>query len=431
MIDTTQLTALVEQEIKTVVNAAVVQVVSDANWLNDLETEIIEFVQQRIYSKFSNIETVPDLVTAVERSVNRMFAQGFVPELATYVDQTQIKTAVDLAVENFVEKTLDALVIDPAWLAKIETQVEQRMIDNAARLMNSVDVVEHIQRILLEKKNIILDELTRDFHTMGISDLATTTQLTVLDNTVVCEKEFVTNDLSVHRNTNLQGDVLISGDLAVQGRINTDNKTWQDLGDHVGRVAYNKFKTDFADELLQSVLDSARAGIEIENVNINGLPLVETDCLGAGITRSHLTQVGNLENLSINGSLQVNNTLTVVNGRIGIDTDSPDHKLSLWDEEVAIAVGKFSKNTAFVGTGKRQRLILGTNRDNHLEIDEEGVVTIKNLKIGRNSISWGTEVPNYSGTKGDVVFNTNFSADSPFVWICLGAFRWQSVKTGQ
>jgi hypothetical protein len=248
---------------------------------------------------------------------------------------------------------------------------------------------------------------------------------------VVCEHEFVTNDLAVHRNTKLQGDVLISGDLAVQGRINTDNKTWQDLGDHVGQVAYNKFKNDFANELLQSVLESARSGIEIENVKVNGMPLVETDSLGAGIVKSHLTRVGELENLSVKGALQVKDTLTVINGRIGIDTQLPDYKLSIWDEEVSIAAGKLSKNTAFVGTGKKQKLVIGTNRDNHLEIDENGTVTIKNLKIGRNSISWGTEVPNYSGTKGDVVFNTNFAADAPFAWICLGAFRWQSVKPGQ
>jgi hypothetical protein len=141
--------------------------------------------------------------------------------------------------------------------------------------------------------------------------------------------------------------------------------------------------------------------------------------------------VGKLDSLAVDGVLQVKDTLTVTNGRVGIDTQSPEHKLSIWDEEVSIVAGKLSKNTAFVGTGKKQKLVLGTNRENYLEIDESGTVTIKNLKVGRNSISWGTEVPNYSGTKGDVVFNTNFAADAPFAWFCLGAFRWQAIRPGQ
>jgi hypothetical protein len=121
----------------------------------------------------------------------------------------------------------------------------------------------------------------------------------------------------------------------------------------------------------------------------------------------------------------------VVKNRLGINTQDPDSALSVWDEEVNVNAGKFSKNTGFIGTGRKQNLVLGTNRQNHLEIDADGLTTVQRLRVGRNNIAWGTEVPNYSGTKGDIVFNLNVGPDTPFAWACLGAFRWQSLKASK
>lgn len=114
MLDAQQLAQLVEQEIRTAVAQQVQQAVSQTAWIEDLERQIVGFVQDRITARFSNIGTLPDLVATVEQRVGEMFANGFVPDLANYVDQPRIRQAVDLGVEKFVERTIENLSVDPA-----------------------------------------------------------------------------------------------------------------------------------------------------------------------------------------------------------------------------------------------------------------------------------------------------------------------------
>jgi hypothetical protein len=103
--------------------------------------------------------------------------------------------------------------------------------------------------------------------------------------------------------------------------------------------------------------------------------------------------------------------------------------LSVWDEEINLGLGKLSQNQAFIGTNRLQSLAIGVNRTPMLEIDDKGMTTIKQLRVGRNRIAFEPSLPGYSGTKGDIVINSDFKADGVFAWICLGAFRWQPIKT--
>ena len=431
MLDATQLAQLVEKEIKTAVAQQVQQAVEQTEWITDLENQITQFVQDRITARFSNIGTMPDLVDTVEKSVGKMFEQGFVPDLESYVDSVKIQQTVDQAVEQFVSNTIDSLTIDPQWIKKIETLVEQKTAERMVHRIRDIDVNVEMQKVLFTHKDTILDELTKKFSSTGITDQATSLQLTVMDGVVVVESETVTHDLTVERNTILKGDVLIKGNLGVQGKINTDNETWQELSTHVGNITYDRIKNDFAQELIKTVIDTAKQGIDINSVTVDGSPLLSGDTLGRGVTKSSLKQLGTLDTLNVNGLVNLHDTVHVVKNRVGINTEDPDSALTIWDEEVNVNAGKFSKNTGFIGTGRKQNLVLGTNRQNHLEIDADGLTTIQKLRVGRNNISWGTEVPNYSGTKGDIVFNLNAGPETPFAWSCLGAFRWQSLRASK
>jgi hypothetical protein len=37
----------------------------------------------------------------------------------------------------------------------------------------------------------------------------------------------------------------------------------------------------------------------------------------------------------------------------------------------------------------------------------------------------------FRSNKGDIVFNANFGADRVFAWVCLGAHRWQTLKSAE
>ena len=51
--------------------------------------------------------------------------------------------------------------------------------------------------------------------------------------------------------------------------------------------------------------------------------------------------------------------------------------------------------------------------------------------LGLHRISHDSQVPGWSGTRGDLVFNTSPGADRVFAWVCLGAHRWQTLKSAE
>jgi len=339
-----------------------------------------------------------------------------------------IKQSVDIAVEKFVEETVDSLTMNQQWIQRIENILERSMLDRVGRSLSNLDLNVAIENSVLNNKDAIIESFKSQFESAGIKDIATKTELTVMDGVIVIEGETVTHDLTVERNTHFKGDVLINGDLAVQGRINVDNKTWQDLTDYAGEQAYQRFKESFAGELLNSVIESTRRGIEIQNITIQGSPLVVGDQLSTGIKKSSLNEVGELSELTVKGTTNLDNTLFARGNRVGINTTAPDSALTIWDEEISLKFGKFSSQKAYIGTSRNQNVVIGTNGQNYLEIDADGEVTVQKFRLGKNSLSYGVEVPNYSGTKGDIVFNTNVKPGDAFAWMCLGSYRWLPLK---
>ena len=66
-----------------------------------------------------------------------------------------------------------------------------------------------------------------------------------------------------------------------------------------------------------------------------------------------------------------------------------------------------------------------------LTIDADGLTTIKKLQVGLHKISHATQVPGWSGTRGDMVFNASPGSDRVFAWVCLGAYKWQVLKSAE
>lgn len=326
-----------------------------------------------------------------------------------------IASKLNAASEEMVEKTINEMLASDEWIAKIEQLATQRILDKVSSKINAIDVNLAIQDVIFRNKTQILSELAENFSTNGISDTAKETQLTVMNDAVVVENELYTNDLSVQRNTHLKGDTMIDGDLAVKGRVNVDNDSWQELAENIGDKTYTRVKNDFEDAVVDSVFERAKQGMNFDNVTVDGEHLVADGTLASSITKSNLQSVGQLNNLS-------------VQGRIGINTDSPSQALSVWDEEVSIGIGKHSRNQAYIGTDKNQNLVLGTNRNAQIELDINGGVKVNGkLTVGKNIIGHERSVPNYSGTKGDIVFNIDYKTGEPFAWICLGNYRWQPL----
>ena len=428
MIETKNMEDFVQEQIRAAVDHFVASVISDTDWTQDLEQRIAQHVQDRITARFSNIETVPDLVDTVKTSVRTLMEQGHVPGLGQYIDQSLLRKVIDHAMEREVQNSIDTIMLDPVWVTKIENLINQSYITRLSQWISEVDINTIIRSEIDTGIDRWQERLKQDFATRGILDKAQDLELSIIPGQVsvtdrlTCEN-FVTSDTA-----EIKG-VLEVNDLVLRGSINTDNRSWDELSNKIAQDTLGLITDQWREDLVQSVLESAKTrGIEFKQVTIRGLPLVQEGTLNPTIRQSQLETLGNLNHLCVNGNADLADTVHVRPRRLGINTSDPEMALAVWDEEVSVITGKLKQNHAFIGSGRSQTLSLGVNRKSFVEIDPEGLVTVKNLRLDRHRISFGTQVPGYSGTRGDIVFNSDYESDRPFAWICLGAFRWQALK---
>lgn len=429
MIDADKLQQLVEEQIQKTVQQEIKEAVSQVEWIQDLEKQIIEFVQARIMAKFKNVSVLPEIIEVINTSVQELFSKGTLPvDLEKYVDQDSVIRAINSKVDLMIEKTIDDLTVDPTWLARVETLITQNYVQKVSRHLSSVDINNMVIDYIDNSVERWQERFKQNFKTNGILDTATSKQLSIDDELVVVNNQLVSHGLQVATNAEVSGS-LTANDLVVKGTINVDNKSWDVLKDSVANKVLTSIDTDWQKSLVTQVLEIAKTkGIQFESVLIQGQPLINGSQLNSVVTQSNLTKVGNLESLVVDGHADFNKTLTVTARRVGVNTQQPEMALTVWDEEVAVLAGKISKDRAFVGTSRKQTLSLGTNRTAQMDIDPDGLVTVKALRIDRWKIGYANEVPGYSGTRGDIVFNSDPKPETPFAWICLGGHRWQTLK---
>jgi hypothetical protein len=417
MLDSNALQQLVEQQINKEVADKIQQTMSE-EWLKTVETDAIKFIQDRIVAKFANSEAMPELIDAVKVSVKDLFHSGKIPGLAQYIDYGFITRSVNDSTQDLIKQAIAELTLDPAWLEKIEAVINQNATQRVLSSLSNTD----IRPIIKQSIDDTISNLNATIF-KGIQTNSSTVELTVLDEHVVVENNFTAKDISAVNSLTVK-------DLVVKGSINTDNRSWNNLAEAISNKTLTKLNEDWKDSLTQQVKDLITTqGIDFNKVKIDGELLVDSGKLSSNITESNLQSVGTLLTLKVTGETTLNETMSVVKKRVGINTPDPDMALSVWDEEVTISAGKLKSQTGFIGTTRKQALAIGVNKIPAIEITDTGLTAIKQLQVGIHKLSHGNEVPNYSGTKGDIVFNANPTIDNPvFAWQCLGGFKWKIIK---
>jgi hypothetical protein len=417
MLDTAALQQLVEQQIKQEVSAKIQQTMTE-EWLNQVESSAIKFIQDRIVAKFANSEALPELVSAVKDSVRELFGTGQIPGIRQYVDYDLIKQNINDSTQELVEQAIGELSIDKVWLEKIEQIINQQTAHRVTASLSILDIRPIIKQSVDEAVAAANATIFK-----GIQTRSESVELTVMDQHVVVENNFTAKDI-------VAVDSVTVNNLVVKGSINTDNHSWNELAGAISEKTLAKIDVEWKDVLSRQVADRISGqGIDFSNVKIDGEFLVKEGKLSSSITTSNLQTVGSLHKLTVVGDTFLNDTVFVNKKRMGINTNEPDMALSVWDEEIAISAGKLKSQVGYIGTTRKQGLAIGVNKIPAIEIDDAGLTAIKKIQIGLHKISHGTEVPNYSGTKGDIVFNADPTIENPvFAWQCLGGFRWKIIK---
>lgn len=428
MIESKNMEDFVQDQIRSAVDHFVSSVITDEAWMQALEQRIIRHVQDRISARFANIETVPDLVSAVKTSVRDLMTQGHVPGIDRYVDQLTITQTIDRAVEQQIARSIDLLAADPAWITKMETVINQNYMRRVSEWISTRDIDSMVASLIDASVDRWQDRLKKDFVTRGIHDGADDMELTLTPGEVRVTNKLSCNDF-IANSAEVQG-VLSVQDLVLRGTINTDNHSWNELSNHIAQDTLALITDQWRRDIVDGVLEAAKtSGIEFQDVIVRGLPLIENGSLNPAIRHSQLESLGTLARLSVSGEVDLTATVHVRNRRVGINTLDPEMALSVWDEEVSLVAGKFKQHHAFLGTSRSHNISFGVNRKPYLEIDTDGLVTVKNFRIDRHRISFATQVPGYSGTRGDIVFNSDPNDNQPFAWVCLGAFRWKPLTS--
>jgi hypothetical protein len=424
MLDPKAVTKLVEEQIAKLVDEQVMKIFATDAWLKPIEAKIIEYTQQRILGKFSNSSALPEIVDAIKTSVSDLFARGMIPGIDRYIDSTTINQTIDQAVQDNILNAIQYLGKDPVWLEKIERMVNQAMVQRVVAGLSSIDVTGTIRQRVDENMVDLSDRVTKKLQTPGIQDHANQCELSVIDDYVVVENCLTANRIEIVNSAKIK-------ELTVTGSINTDNRAWQTLSDNISEKTLSRLTQDWRESLVSDVENKIREkGINFSQVQIDGVKVIDGDTLSRKITNSNIQSLGTLKEIKVAGEAHIYNTVSVLNKRLGVNTQEPEMALSVWDEEVSILAGKFKDKSAYIGTGRAQNLVLGVNRTPAVEIDIDGITAIKKLRVGVHRISHGTEVPNYAGTKGDVVFNANPSTSTNvFAWQCLGGFKWKIIRS--
>lgn len=428
MIETQSVSDLIEQQIKIAVEQQVAAAITEKNWLEEIEKKTVKHVQDRITAKFSSLDTVPELIKAVQDSVIGLFDQGAIPGVDAYVDQATVTRSVDQAVQNFMGGVIEHLTQDVVWIEKIEKLVTQQMSLRLSDRLSNIDLDSIVVAAIDRSIDKWQSRLKQDFCSTGIVDQGIKTELVIMNDAVVVENQLATNSLLVDKDATVNGTITLNN-LVVKGAINTDNHSWDEITNRAATDALARMTAEWQQSLVQQVLDIAStSGIDFDSIKIGGQQLVNGNTLNKYITDTNIEKTGVLREVKVAGHSEFNETLTVNHRRVGINTQDPEMALSVWDEEVSVIMGKLSKQQAYVGSGRLQNLAIGVNRKPQIELDIDGLTTIKQLRVGQHRIGHDREVPGYSGTRGDLVFNSDPKPGSAFAWVCLGAFKWQPIR---
>jgi hypothetical protein len=396
--------------------------IRSANFLVDLDTKFTKLfgLYGGITFTLSKQNEFQDIIS---KDIVKIKAASFT---GITVDPNLVQRLVEQAVEANITKLVDQLCQDPAWQGRVERMINQTVVHETMARFGAVDLGPTIKKQVDENMQRFTDSILKNFVSTGIVDQASGCELTVMDDAVVVENSLIAKNVEAVDSLRVQN-------LVVTGSINTDNESWSALSSYISQQTLEQLTEEWHNNLVNQVAKQIQdQGISFEQVRLKGETVIDGNRLSNIVTESSLQSVGLLKNLSVRGEANFNNkTLNVLNKRLGVNTDSPEMALSVWDEEVSVVIGKNKANEAYIGTNRDQSISIGVNRKPQIEINASGLTTIKKLQVGLHKISHDVQVPGWAGTRGDLVLNTNPGPNRVFAWVCLGAHKWQTLKSAE
>ncbi len=277
--------------------------------------------------------------------------------------------------------------------------------------------------------DLVKGGIIEDFGSTGIEDRASFVQLTLMDHGSVFEGPIYSPEIQIKGSGLIEGNLTVNGNLTILGKITTDSDAFKSLVQHSADQTQEQLKDSLNDEWFTNyskiIFDQIKEkGLDLNRITQNEREIIRDNQLGYHITDSNLQRVGHLNDLQTRGETVLSDTLYATSKRVGINTLDPSATFVVWDEECEIVVTKRKQDTGYIGTTRRQQLILGSNNKDNIILTDNGNAVIQNLTVGNVPISSGSTMPGHNAPRGQIILNEHPDVGLPIGWVSLGGARW-------
>jgi len=195
MLDQTAITEIIEEQIHIKVQEEMELLLKDNSWSSVVEEHLKRFAQDRVAAKFSSAEYLPTILNTIDESVKRLFDEGKIDDFIGLVDEQKLNALVDAKVSPVIDNYIEKQFGDPVWLNKVQSVSNHAAMARAEKELSKLDIDAKINQLI---------DLKLGNKINSIEDQATTPQMTIMDDIVINEHEFVTNTLTVVNDATLQ-----------------------------------------------------------------------------------------------------------------------------------------------------------------------------------------------------------------------------------
>lgn len=347
--------------------------------------------------------SISSIVENLVSQVNTNLVASANIQVATEISQAIAKIDVRQLVSEVVKQTLESMV-------QTSTFPDQSIPHTSVNFEGMV-----------LSGNSIKGGIINQFGSDGIEDRSSFVQLTLMDHACVFEGPVFAPASTI------KGNLEVDGEFILNGSFNADTPAFEQLIEH----SSHKVRSLLNDELFASFSDIIYSRIQEEGVSLDkitqdGKIVLTGNKLGYHITDSNIQRLGIVRDFQTVGENYLSETLYVSGHRVGVNTMEPSAALAVWDQECEIITAKRRAEVGYIGTQRRQQLVLGSNNKENLILDVDGSVQIESLVLNRISMTSGSSAPTSEGKLGQIVFNERPALGRHIGWVCIGGTRWAS-----
>jgi hypothetical protein len=228
----------------------------------------------------------------------------------------------------------------------------------------------------------------------------------------------------------VEGTTVINGDIVLNGSVPPESSFYTSIIDSAVQGVKSSMDQEFFGDYSTVIFNKIKEeGLDLNRITLNGTEVITGNKLNYGITDTNITRLGMVNDLQTAGETYLSERLYVSKNKVGIGTIEPEHSLTVWDQEVELGFGKRLKDTGWIGTTRKQNLILSANNQDNLVLNEDGTVSVKKLTINKITIISAASTPSDAQPRGTVAFNENPAPGQPVGWVSLGNGSWSKFGT--